>query len=61
MFDQLRKSFAQTAGSDEDAYLEIAKKLMRYSDRLGSLEQCMDLYESGYIREDGSFTIVVTY
>lgn len=41
-FDQLKKNFAQQSTTEEEAYLEIAKKLMKLSDVLVELEDCMD-------------------
>jgi hypothetical protein len=37
----LRKNFAQQTKTEEEAYLEIAKKLMKLSDSLNELETCM--------------------
>ena len=42
LFKQLQINFAQTSMTDEEAYLEIAKKLMKLSDVLPSLEKCME-------------------
>ena len=42
LFKQLKINFAQTSMTDEEAYLEIAKKLMKLSDVLPSLEKCME-------------------
>lgn len=41
-FAQLRKSFAQQSTTEEEAYLEIARKLMKLADVLDELEKCMD-------------------
>lgn len=42
MFAELRKNYAQQATTEEEAYLEIAKKLMKLADVLDELEACMD-------------------
>ncbi len=42
MFKELRRNFAQQSATEEEAYLEIAKKLMALSDVLGQLQTCMD-------------------
>ncbi len=42
MFGKLRHSFAQDASNEEQAYLELAKKLMKLTDVLGDLQTCMD-------------------
>ena len=39
---QLHQNFTQTFMTIEEAYLEIAKKLMKLSDVLPSLEKCME-------------------
>lgn len=41
-FAELKKNFAEEGQTDEEAYLEIAKKLMAMSDKLDELKQCMD-------------------
>ncbi len=41
-FAELKKSFAREGQTDEEAYLEIAKKLMNMSDKLDDLKKCMN-------------------
>ena len=41
-FEKLRRQFAQQSATEEQAYLEIAKKLMKLSDVLPELQACMD-------------------
>ena len=41
-FEGLKKRFAQQSVTEEEAYLEIAKKLMKLTDVLVELERCVD-------------------
>jgi hypothetical protein len=42
MFEKLKHTFAQDAPNEEQAYLELAKKLMKLTDVLGDLQTCME-------------------
>lgn len=42
LFSELRKNFAQQSTTEEEAFLEIAKKLMKLADVLDELEDCMN-------------------
>ena len=42
LFGELRKNFAQSSQTEEEAYLEIAKKLMKLQNEMPGFESCMD-------------------
>ena len=42
MFEKLKHTFAQDAPNEEQAYVELANKLMKLTDVLGDPQTCMD-------------------